>query len=317
MITCDNRRESKNGILNRAFEDDKAPLTTRPKLRRSITFDSSSGYGTKGNETIDAKFFENVLKVKEASKELSTFKIDIAYDEDLKDLKEGNKRLRWNLVFNVLLLSIIPLPLWLPFVSMDLAVSVLAVVQVVFMVCWLTVTLLSWITYFKLWRTKRRQFQVNSTQEHLVVIPVYKEPLALLITTIESIEVQESASATINLNISFEERSPDVNKKISALEKRFSHKFQRLFFTIHPHNLPGEIPGKCSNENHGMRSCVGQLDRLGLDTDTLIITTCDADTREDIIRVLDILHLHYNNQKYFGFGGNLEWVSKSSSISKY
>ena len=292
MKTCDNRRGSKNGILNRAFEDDQTPLTARPKLRRSITFDSSSGYGTKGNETIDAKFFENVLKVKEASKELSTFKIDIAYDEDLKDLKEGNKRLRWNLVFNVLLLSIIPLPLWLPLVSTDLAVSVLPLVQVVFMVCWLTVTLLSWLTYFKLWRARKRQFQVNNTQEHLVVIPVYKEPLALLITTIESIEVQESAAATINLNISFEERSPDVNKKIAALEKRFSQRFQRLFFTIHPHNLPGEIPGKCSNENYGMRSCVGQLERLGLDTDTLIITTCDADTRKEIIRVLDILHLH-------------------------
>ena len=292
MKTCDNRRGSKNGILNRAFEDDQTPLTARPKLRRSITFDSSSGYGTKGNETIDAKFLENVLKVKEASKELSTFKIDIAYDEDLKDLKEGNKRLRWNLVFNVLLLSIIPLPLWLPLVSTDLAVSVLPLVQVVFMVCWITVTLLSWLTYFKLWRARRRQFQVNNTQEHLVVIPVYKEPLALLITTIESIEVQESAAANINLNISFEERSPDVNKKIAALEKRFSQRFQRLFFTIHPHNLPGEIPGKCSNENYGMRNSVGQLERLGLDTDTLIITTCDADTRKEIIRVLDILHLH-------------------------
>jgi len=50
-------------------------------------------------------------------------------------------------------------------------------------------------------------------------------------------------------------------------------------FTVHPYNLPGEIPGKCSNANYGIREATAQLYHIGVDTDNLIITTCDSDTK--------------------------------------
>ena len=128
--------------------------------------------------------------------------------------------------------------------------------------------------------SKDKMFQdcVNSN-EHLIVISAYKEPATLLISTIESIEIQEQAKYDINLNISLEERTPQLDEKIAAFEKRFSKSFKRLFFTIHPYNLPGEIPGKCSNANYGIRKSMNRLELLGVDTDNLIITTCDADTK--------------------------------------
>ena len=79
-------------------------------------------------------------------------------EEDTKILKTGNKLLRWNLAFSILLLTIIPLPLWLPFVSLELSTSMLPMIQIVFMASWLTVTSLSWITYFKLWAAKEKIF---------------------------------------------------------------------------------------------------------------------------------------------------------------
>ena len=116
-------------------------------------------------------------------------------------------------------------------------------------------------------------------QQHLVVVSSYKEPVALLISTIESIEVQYSAESNITLNISFEERTPEKEEKIKILEQRFGKKFSRLFFTIHPYNLPGAIPGKCSNANYGIRKSLARLECCDLDTDNIIITTCDADTK--------------------------------------
>ena len=113
----------------------------------------------------------------------------------------------------------------------------------------------------------------------MIAISTYKEPLCLLISTIESIEVQELAKTNVFLNVSFEERTPELNDKIRSLKKRFSKSFKRLIFTVHPYNLPGEIPGKCSNANYGIRECMAQLYYSGIDTDDIIITTCDSDTK--------------------------------------
>jgi hypothetical protein len=38
-----------------------------------------------------------------------------------RDMKSGSQRFRWNLLFNLLLWLIVPLPFWIPFVSNNLA----------------------------------------------------------------------------------------------------------------------------------------------------------------------------------------------------
>ena len=201
--------------------------------------------------------------------------------DDEESTKSQNSRLRWNLVFNLLLLCFIPLPIWLPYVSSEgVAVNLLIVIQIMFMACWLTVSFLSWVTYGKLWRAKNKMFEMDDfQQEHLIVVSAYKEPVSLLMSTIKTIEIQKLASSHINLTLSFEERTPELSDKITEISDRFLKKFKRIFFTVHPYNQPGEIPGKCSNANFGIRSTVAQLDDLGVDTNNLIITTCDADTK--------------------------------------
>ena len=206
-------------------------------------------------------------------------KILVPWDDSQHELKEGNNRFRWNLVFNVLMWTIIPLPLWLPFVNRQMAINSLPLIQITMMLCWLVVSISAWVTYFKLWSERNRVFQLGSNFEHLIVISTYKEPLSLLISTIGSIELQELSKSNVNLTVSFEERTPECNEKIKSLTDRFSGKFKRLIFTSHPYNLPGEIPGKCSNANHGIRESMARLHNEGVNTDDLIITTCDADTK--------------------------------------
>ena len=136
----------------------------------------------------------------------SETKVMVPWDDSGLDAKEGNDRLRWNLVFNILLLTVIPLPIWLPFASMELAVNILPILQMLLMSCWLVVTFSAWVTYIKLLRARNKVFQPRKTYEHLVVISTYKEPTSLLISTIESIELQESCRENVNLTLSFEEQ---------------------------------------------------------------------------------------------------------------
>ncbi len=84
------------------------------------------------------------------------------------------------------------------------------------------------------------------------------------------------------MTISFEEKTPDVQKKIQELRNIFANSFERLLFTIHPFGLENEIPGKCSNANHGLRESTKVLQsELGeyFDASKIIVTTCDADSK--------------------------------------
>ena len=97
-------------------------------------------------------------------------KIDVPWKASSNNEKEGNDRLRWNLLFNVLLWTIIPLPLWLPFVSMHIAINLLPLLQILFMICWVTVNASSWVSYFKLFITRKKKFAPRSDLEHLITI---------------------------------------------------------------------------------------------------------------------------------------------------
>jgi hypothetical protein len=53
-----------------------------------------------------------------------------------RDMKSGSQRFRWNLLFNLLLWLIVPLPFWIPFVSNTLAFYLLPSIQGVFVFMW-------------------------------------------------------------------------------------------------------------------------------------------------------------------------------------
>jgi hypothetical protein len=61
--------------------------------------------------------------------------------------------------------------------------------------------------------------------------------------------------------VSFEERTPNLPEKQLELWSLYSARFGDFFFTVHPFGLPGEIPGKCSNCNCGIRTAVGHIGR--------------------------------------------------------
>lgn len=68
------------------------------------------------------------------------------------EIKSGRQRFRWNLIFNVLVWIICPLPLWLPFLSNNIAIYVLPFIQSIFVLIWLIISLLAARNAFLIFR---------------------------------------------------------------------------------------------------------------------------------------------------------------------
>ena len=84
----------------------------------------------------------------------------------------------------------------------------------------------------------------------------------------------------ITMVIGFEEGTPNKDETCRWLQEKFQNSgFVRMIFTIHSKNIPNEIPGKCSNSNYSLRMAISQMDISDMDSDYVLITTCDADSR--------------------------------------
>ncbi|KAH7702734.1 Protein C09F12.2, partial [Aphelenchoides avenae] len=122
----------------------------------------------------------------------------------------------------------------------------------------------------------------NLKIKHLVGIAFYKEPIELMIDTLDSLANQPNARQKISVFAGMEQGTPDKDEKAKKLISVYSKRFERFMVTVHPKGLPGEIPGKCSNFNYGSRVSVTQLradKEYGLDKHTeLLVTTGDCDT---------------------------------------
>ena len=208
-----------------------------------------------------------------------------------REIKSGRQRFRWNLMFNVVVWIICPLPIWLPFVSNKIAIYLLSSIQSIFVFIWFIIGLLAARNAIILFRNRNRDYSFLITDEernkiqHVVAISCYKETLELIKRSVDTLATQSKVNQ-ISMIISFEERTPYVHTKCETLQKYYSESgFRNLIFTIHPYGLPNEIPGKCSNANYALRMAIEQLKLNEREnSDHILITTCDADSQ---------FHRHY------------------------
>ena len=188
---------------------------------------------------------------------------------------------RWNLLLNVILWILLPLPVWLPLLHPHIpvlwSVTSLFAIQAVFTLCWLVVALLSLTTYFTIFLS-RNQTTTEQKYTHLVCMATYKEPVELLVATIQSLANQTVVENTV-LAVGFEERTPDREAKEERIRHLFGSLFKKIIIAVHPYGVDGEIPGKCSNNNFALRESEGILKSDGHDTDNILVTTCDADNK--------------------------------------
>jgi cellulose synthase/poly-beta-1,6-N-acetylglucosamine synthase-like glycosyltransferase len=129
------------------------------------------------------------------------------------------------------------------------------------------------------WAERNRDNPQLDKVHHVVIIPNYKEPVAILERTLESLAVQDQAQSRLTVVLAMEERETGARAKAEALRTRFGEQFAHLLITLHPADLPGEVVGKGSNQAWAALQAKRELvDRLGMSLEWMTVTSCDADS---------------------------------------
>lgn len=118
--------------------------------------------------------------------------------------------------------------------------------------------------------------------KQLIVIANYGEDYDVVKRSINALINQNYPIELIYLAVSIEERKAkkdtDYAKRGEYLQRDFGHIFKdRLFFFVHPSNIPGEAIGAAANRSWGTNQSVNRLEEMGLDISEFLITAPDGD----------------------------------------
>ncbi|CAD8211648.1 unnamed protein product [Paramecium octaurelia] len=196
----------------------------------------------------------------------------------LKQDKTCGGRLRWNLIINVVMIAMAGFPFYLP-LEATLGVNCF------YALLWILFIFLAANTQSKIHQTMKKvsnnsQQPPNPTPIKFILMTfIYKEPLDLLLKTLQNIQQQRIAKEIIMV-VCMEEKTPEKETKIDAVFEQFKDCFDQLIVTIHPYGTPGEIPGKCSNNNYAIRSVLAHLQKNdpNFDPSKYFVTNFDVDT---------------------------------------
>lgn len=166
-----------------------------------------------------------------------------------------------------------------------------ALIFISYFVCYmLTYFIFALVGEAKRRRWERRDWTIDEDVEgpfgfapsgvrHAVIVPNYKEPLAVLERTIEGVAVQHRASERIVLVLAMEDREVGAREKGQALAKRFAGRFERVLVTVHPAGVPGELACKGSNQTFAAaEACRVMTEEMGIPLERISLSTCDADS---------------------------------------
>lgn len=124
---------------------------------------------------------------------------------------------------------------------------------------------------------------------HMVLLPNFKENEHMLRQTLENLASAPGARENLHIVLAMEAREGSSGReKAERLIADTTHLFADVMATFHPDNLPGEVPGKSSNQQWAYRESLRRYSPKlqGRDLTRVFITIADADT---------LLHPQYFN----------------------
>ncbi|MDD4954697.1 MAG: glycosyltransferase family 2 protein [Candidatus Omnitrophica bacterium] len=116
---------------------------------------------------------------------------------------------------------------------------------------------------------------------HVVLYTIYKEPQELISGSLKFLKATDYPSDKIIVVLAGEERSAGAYEKLKAISDEFRKYFLDIIITIHPQNVPGEIPAKGANATYAAKQVKIYLEQKGYDSKDIIISCFDADTCPD------------------------------------
>ncbi|MDF1496848.1 MAG: glycosyltransferase family 2 protein [Patescibacteria group bacterium] len=143
--------------------------------------------------------------------------------------------------------------------------------------------ILSWFSYRsdikKDWLKMAQALPGFNEVHHLVMLPTYKEEYVVLRDSLRALLDSNYPADHMLIVLGGEERDKErFEANAEKLKQEFKGKFKAFYTTIHPKDLPEEIPGKGSNMNYMGHQLVAKIEALDIDPDKIMVTAFDVDT---------------------------------------
>lgn len=116
---------------------------------------------------------------------------------------------------------------------------------------------------------------------HLVMLPMYTEPVELVRESFRSFASVDYPLEKFDIVLALEERAgEDAQRTARVMQEEFGSRFGSFLITTHPKDLPGEIPGKGSNEAHAGEIAYRELIQAkGIAANRVMVSVFDVDTQ--------------------------------------
>lgn len=114
---------------------------------------------------------------------------------------------------------------------------------------------------------------------HVIVIPFVDESFEVLSSTFEALAEVQYPKDRMMIILATEERAGQQAQVVAKqIQEKFGSIFAKMFVTIHPDGMPGEIKGKSANASYAVSTVVPELEKLGIKQDEVLISNFDSDT---------------------------------------
>jgi cellulose synthase/poly-beta-1,6-N-acetylglucosamine synthase-like glycosyltransferase len=115
---------------------------------------------------------------------------------------------------------------------------------------------------------------------HLIILPMYNEPYELIKESFEGLANTNYPKEKFIIVLAAEERAGEkVLETAEKIKNEFGDKFFKFLITNHPDGVPGEIPGKGSNESYAAQEAKIIIDTLKINYENILVSVFDVDTQ--------------------------------------
>ncbi len=116
---------------------------------------------------------------------------------------------------------------------------------------------------------------------HLIILPMYHEPYEVVRDSFTRLLDAHYPKEKLFIVLATEERAGEAARAVGErIKKEFGGRFGRFLVTAHPAGLPGEIPGKGSNETWAaLRAKEAFIDPAKILAENVLVSVFDVDTQ--------------------------------------
>ncbi|MFH1597733.1 MAG: glycosyltransferase family 2 protein [Patescibacteria group bacterium] len=153
-------------------------------------------------------------------------------------------------------------------------------VRVVYMITYMVLGFTKLKKHSKInWLPKVQEITCWQRIHHLIILPTYKEELAVVRSSFQALVSVNYPLDKLIVVLAGEERDQENFLRIAnQIKQEFGDKFFQFLITVHPKDLPGEVPGKGSNTNWAGHKAKILIDQLELAYEDVLVSSFDVDS---------------------------------------